>query len=66
MDTLTCKVCSRKTMHFAEDWQQWECSHVDCPHRRHAWSGGLDSMTFEPEPQKEVPHPLDKLFDCHG
>lgn len=31
-----CQTCHRDSKRVNSDWS--ECSHVDCPHRRRAWS----------------------------
>lgn len=37
---VQCTVCKRSTAPKTADggWATWECSHVDCPHRRSSWS----------------------------
>jgi hypothetical protein len=37
-----CVICQKKTHHKSniETTAQWECSHVDCPHRRSCSSEG--------------------------
>ena len=37
-----------------------ECSHIDCPIRRRAWSDGTGAAVRALKP---VDHPLDVLFD---
>jgi hypothetical protein len=47
-----------------------ECSHVECPHRRHAWSERPGRELFKgphPTPPKDAdPVPLDKFYRQRG
>jgi hypothetical protein len=52
-----CTVCSRDTNpKTAVHEPRWECSHVDCPHRRSSWSE-------RPDP---VPHPQGGIFNPYA
>lgn len=55
-----CGVCGKPPVDRDSSWR--ECSHVDCPHRRVAWSDRA------PPPQREQTDPfgerkLKRLFD---
>jgi hypothetical protein len=44
MEKIVCEVCKRKTHHKSNipEYDRWECSHVECPHRRSCSSDGPD------------------------
>jgi hypothetical protein len=47
---VRCTVCSRDTepkITFHEP--RWECSHVDCPHRRSSWSERPEPPPSKPD-----------------
>lgn len=61
---MKCNVCERDVDRHNSD--RAECSHVDCPHRRHAWSErGRLGVSPRPAPARkrdnEADAPLDKL-----
>lgn len=63
MKTVPCAVCKRQTTGMSESWHQWECSHVSCPSRRHAWSD-FDNRDFEQtESLPESESHIERLFD---
>lgn len=65
---MTCTTCGRNPEKVNDDWH--ECSHADCPHRRHAWSERPSPRLNAPCPKNvEVdadPTPLDKFYRQRG
>lgn len=62
MSTQKCAVCARNPERMNNNFS--ECSHCECPHRRHAWSERPTSASLfrGPWPKNEDrdPLPLDK------
>lgn len=57
----SCRVCSCTEEVLAyRDRCGWECSHVDCPKRRKAWSERPQPGYKPPE---KVLDPMDRMFD---
>lgn len=40
-----------------------ECSHVDCPNRRKAWSERPSPVDFPPPPKQQRRRTIEDLFD---
>lgn len=59
---MPCATCG-KTAEKLEQLRRldWECSHVDCPTRRKAWSEGPSPRMWQPPPK--TPDPVGDLFD---
>ena len=57
IDSAVCRVCRRNP--DTTNSNVAECSHVDCPHRRTAWSERPRPHVYD----EDKPHPLDNLFD---
>ncbi len=53
-----CKVCQRDPERMNSDIA--ECSHVDCPHRRKAWSERPVAAPRRAPPQPRTTWPVDK------
>ena len=57
-----CQVCQRDPQRMNSEFA--ECSHVDCPNRRKAWSERPRPATKHPSPKKK--DHLDDFFDTEG
>lgn len=62
MNTIQCEVCKHKTMPKADSglWMRWECSRVECPHRRSAWS---DREMPDVPPQEEGQNLFERIIE---
>lgn len=63
MNTKRCAVCNRNLLQWSNGWPEWECSHISCPQRPHAWSDfsnhGCEQFEELPEPEPTI----ERLFD---
>lgn len=58
-DAMNCKTCQRDADRMNSDIH--ECSHVDCPHRRKAWSERpAPAARRAVAPQPQTTKPVDK------
>lgn len=63
---MPCTVCNKtdKRLEDLESSGEWECSHVDCPKRRRAWSERPRTVDGEQAPAR--PNPVADLLDNQG